>query len=203
MTTEKHYIPEIPALTNISRDEVTSPRSGYICDICSKSYAAVSKLNRHKLLHDQLKKEQYRCPTCSFTSSRNDHLQRHLLKHLETKNFVCSVPGCAKKFQTEKQLKRQQLESHFDPKKLFVCEYSSCGCHFRSEKQLLAHKSVAHSGALPLHCPEPSCLARFRFPSQLQRHCSIHNPVDKKRKYSESELDENIVKIATPSYQNQ
>lgn len=57
------------------------------CDMCDKSFADQTKLNRHKLSHLAVK--PFGCDICGARLSRQDHLKRHMYMHEVSHPLIC------------------------------------------------------------------------------------------------------------------
>ena len=57
------------------------------CDVCGRKFRTVSELNMHKKLHAN---EEHVCDICGFRCGLKKVLDRHMVVHDEVKHFQCS-----------------------------------------------------------------------------------------------------------------
>jgi len=72
------------------------PKLVHECEQCHKTFTFKSKLDRHLLVHSQLK--QYNCLYCSSSFSLPYNLSVHIRIHQGLKPYCCNFPGCGKAF---------------------------------------------------------------------------------------------------------
>lgn len=77
--------------------------------ICSRTFAQMSSLYKHRRVHD--KKRPYECafPDCGKTFSQISNLIRHKMLHSDDKPFECNL--CQKRFYTSSNMEAH-LKSH-------------------------------------------------------------------------------------------
>lgn len=75
-------------------------KRGFVCDICSKSFANPRQLYSHRSLHLG---KRYLCPHCGFRARSTANLRGHIKTKHEEKGFSCEV--CSKKFSSNTNLK--------------------------------------------------------------------------------------------------
>lgn len=59
----------------------------FICDTCGKTFAMKHLLQRHVLMHSEVK--PHKCDKCPKTYARRDQLTSHMYTHKEQKPYVC------------------------------------------------------------------------------------------------------------------
>ncbi|KAG5455139.1 Zinc finger protein plagl2 [Clonorchis sinensis] len=115
----------------------------YKCKVCDKSFQFKSKLERHRAIHDIIKR--YHCKLCDAKFNDPSAMRRHQkLQHSDEetmRNFrkhVC--PSCGKRF-----LYATDISNHLvvhTNEKHFVCEV--CGATFTVLSTLMRHKRAFH-----------------------------------------------------------
>ena len=70
----------------------------------------VSKLNRHKLSHNGVKKYVCNWTQCHKKYSTSHNLKLHLMAHRNEKPYVC--PQCQHRFTDNSQMKRHSKKVH-------------------------------------------------------------------------------------------
>ena len=83
--------------------EISNPIT---CKECKKTFKYKSKLIRHELVHNKIKK--FACCYCSKTFSLSYNLKVHVRIHTGQKPYKCKYPGCNKSF-----VQSNNLKSHF------------------------------------------------------------------------------------------
>ncbi|KAG8196422.1 hypothetical protein JTE90_009054 [Oedothorax gibbosus] len=138
----------------------------YSCGHCTKVFGDSRSLQRHTLVHSNLR--QYRCPVCSKSFTLNGDLTRHVRIHSGERPYACEV--CGRRFTLKGNL-MQHFRTHA-PEKQFAC--TICEKNYAQRDSLHRHIR-AHFGERPFECP--TCSKRFTLKGDLSRHVLIHSGV--------------------------
>lgn len=173
----------------------------FSCDVCDRKFDMKSKLETHKLSHDDNARNHI-CVTCNAAFKSVGNLHRHEATHVETKDFKC--PDCPKSFKTKISLKVHKETVHVDVKVFVQCPECNlivlettlrnhiknqhteegrdkpfkcidCDKLFRSETVGLRHWSAVHDPkprGVIYRCPD--CPEQFIRQRDLKEHSFIH-----------------------------
>ncbi|UXI22680.1 serine palmitoyltransferase 2-like [Sarcoptes scabiei] len=97
--------------SNSSKGFHSSPERPYKCNICSKSFPTIYKLNRHNYSHSGQRPFLCTWPNCSKRFNDNYHLKRHLNTHTGEKPYLCQFSGCSKRYSRSEDL-RHHSKTH-------------------------------------------------------------------------------------------
>lgn len=115
-------------------------KRGFVCDICSRSFANPRQLYSHRSLHLG---KRYLCPHCGYRARSTANLRGHVRTKHEEPSFHCDT--CEKKFSTNNNLKsHQRIHTGVTP---YECEI----CHekFKRLHHLNSHlQSKKHNDAM-------------------------------------------------------
>jgi uncharacterized Zn-finger protein len=70
----------IPKTTR-KRSAVDNRKRNFKCEICEKTFKCRRDLDRHTLVHTNIRK--FECHQCGFRFKRMDHMKDHIMKHLK------------------------------------------------------------------------------------------------------------------------
>lgn len=183
--------------------DVKQAKVGYVCEFegCSKSFARVDSMVRHRRTHTAIK--SYSCTfescdklfstsqglrahsrihsgeksfSCTFENcgkqfAQNDSLIAHQRIHTGLRPFVCPIETCKKSFSVSKSLIRHKL-SHISEKN-YVCEFNNCNKAFGHANLLVAHART-HTREKKIICEFDGCLAAFASSGELASHVRTH-----------------------------
>lgn len=85
-----------------------SKESLFLCDICSKAFKRSYNLNRHRLIHSELK--PFLCLDCDKTFADKGNLLKHNRTHVGKRPFPCDL--CGKSFTSSYNLLRHLKRLH-------------------------------------------------------------------------------------------
>lgn len=134
------------------------------CDVCGKTFSAVTKLGQHKLrIHD--KRPTDFCPLCDFATYTPDDLSRHNRRcHSGELRHVCS--HCDALFNSGIALRNHCRRAH----RLQVClSCKKCDFTCSSEGALKHHQQNGHA---EVKCP--TCQEDFQTKESLDVHRRTH-----------------------------
>ncbi|KAI4463056.1 deoxynucleoside kinase [Holotrichia oblita] len=149
------------------------------CNICLKTYPSFQSLQKHKIVHELLRKrcrnlrhkEQHKCKICNQVFNLYYSLRRHMYnKHY--KPFICETCGlrCS-----AKSVLVEHIRVHTGERP-FKCE--ACGKGFAQKSTLTVHIRCVHETAKPFVCE--ICGKTFAVNGSLTKHMRVHtNPVEK------------------------
>ena len=80
----------------------------YMCDRCGKAFKAKISLNRHRLIHTEVK--PYACDVCDKTFNQKNNLKTHQLVHTREKSHLCET--CGVSYGYKSMLKKHLLSHH-------------------------------------------------------------------------------------------
>lgn len=123
-----------PVITKIERSPPV--KKTFVCPVCNKIFASKSNLERHGVVHSDVK--PFQCVECKKMFSRRVHLERHKFLHMDQKPFNCEI--CKKGFtQKTHMLKHQYVHTGVKPFPCNLCEKT-----FARKESLNRHKLVIH-----------------------------------------------------------
>ncbi len=125
-------------------------------------------LNKHKLIHFDVKK--YKCDynECLKKYKTSVELKRHQKIHSGIKDLICDWNHCGKKFTESSSLRRHIKTFHSEENKL-KCNYHKCNQFFERKSQLKAHR-LMHLSKNKFVCDASECGQRFSRNDSLFRH---------------------------------
>lgn len=126
--------PQKKVVTKAATKVERSPpvKKTFICPVCNKLFASKSNLERHGVVHCDVK--PFQCVECKRMFSRKVHLERHKFLHMEHKPFNCEI--CKKGFTQKTHLaKHQYIHTGVKP---FPC--TACEKTFARKESLNRHK---------------------------------------------------------------
>jgi general transcription factor IIIA len=151
---------DTPDTTISSRLTSSSPRKKFPSELktlkcpydgCLKSFNRQSRLETHKLVHEN--KRPFVCaePGCGKDYHDKKHLTAHTkASHSNMRAHVCHWEGCGKKFLTSTRLKRH-IKGH-ENKVEFRCTEPDCTRVFRKHVTLERHILSDHLNKVPYPC---------------------------------------------------
>ena len=83
-------------------------KRGFVCDICSRSFANPRQLYSHRSLHLG---KRYLCPHCGYRARSTANLRGHVRTKHEEPSFHCDT--CEKKVFYKQQLEKSSKNSHW------------------------------------------------------------------------------------------
>lgn len=134
------------------------------CDMCSKTFGAVTKLRQHKMrIHD--KQPTHFCSLCDFSGYALDDVRRHNLRcHTGELGHACT--HCDSRFSSEIALKNHRKRVH----QLQVCfSCKQCDYTCSSEVMLKTHQQSKHCQVKCATCQES-----FETKENLEIHQRTH-----------------------------
>ncbi|XP_075214558.1 uncharacterized protein LOC142320541 [Lycorma delicatula] len=119
----------------VTKAEKSPPvKKTFACQICNKVFASKSNLERHGVVHSDVK--PFQCVECKRMFSRRVHLERHKFLHMDQKPFNCEV--CKKGFTQKTHLeKHQYVHTGVKPFECLICKKS-----FARKESLNRHKGI-------------------------------------------------------------
>lgn len=163
----KHF--SRPSLLTEHQQTVHQGIKPYKCNLCERSFAKKSHLERHLFSHSEVK--PFHCSHCEKSFTTRQQLKRHEITH--TKSFICPYDNCQESFYKHPQLRAHILAVH--EKKLTCPE---CGKTFQRPYRLRNHIAKHHNPEIesPYRCTFPGCSENFKTWSQLQAHTKHDHP---------------------------
>jgi len=139
-------------------------KDAFECPECHKGFAKKSALDRHSLVHAEVK--PYKCDKCEKSFMRGDSLAEHKNSaHGEgSRPFQCDK--CPRDFVSAKRL-REHKRSHERP---HAC--SKCARTFSQRHHLVQHE-LTHDESRQFECPE--CHVHFAKERMLKSHMTAHS----------------------------
>ncbi|KAJ9594403.1 hypothetical protein L9F63_014193 [Diploptera punctata] len=133
------------------------------CAICDKSFASLSELNTHLLVHNNAK--PFKCSRCNKSFVSKSTLNKHMKYH-PNKPFKCSL--CNRSFNNKADLNNHVLKHVKD--RPFKC--SVCNKSFPRNWDLSLHLRI-HTNEKPFQCA--ICNKSFARKVSLVKHTRVHN----------------------------
>ncbi|XP_013870984.1 gastrula zinc finger protein XlCGF8.2DB, partial [Austrofundulus limnaeus] len=156
-----------PQLSQVHQHKVEAKdvptQKSFRCDDCGKTFNKKAYLNKHKVIHREVK--LFGCELCGRRFSSQTYLSIHMRVHTGQKPFACDV--CEQRF-TQKSTLTSHMRIH-TRQKPFACDV--CEQRFSHKSTLNAHVRI-HTGQKPFVCDV--CEQRFSLKSNLNRHMKIH-----------------------------
>lgn len=158
-----------PSLLTEHQQSVHQGLKPFKCELCDRSFAKRSHLERHIHAHSQDK--PLHCSFCGKGFTTSQQLKRHEITH--TKSFKCPYEGCQECFYKHPQLRSHVMAVH---EKKLTCE--ACGKEFQRPYRLRNHIAKHHNPQVqnPYQCSHGGCTASFKTWSQLQAHIKNDHP---------------------------
>ncbi|KAI5640655.1 zinc-finger double domain-containing protein [Phthorimaea operculella] len=139
----------------------------YVCNTCGKSFKHKQLLQRHQLVHSQVRPYTCKVETCNASFKTKANLINHQLLHSGVKKFSCEI--CKHKFAHKTSL-TLHMRWHTGSKP-YGCKV--CGKSFSQKGNLSEHERI-HSGEKPYQCTV--CPRKFTTSSQYRLHARRHQP---------------------------
>ncbi|QLL33708.1 hypothetical protein HG536_0F00320 [Torulaspora globosa] len=158
-----------PSLLTEHQQAVHQGRKPFKCELCDRSFAKKSHLERH--LHAHAEDKPLHCSFCQKGFTTAQQLKRHEITH--TKSFKCPYEGCQECFYKHPQLRSHIMAIH---EKNLSCKV--CGKEFQRPYRLRNHMAKHHNPEVqnPYQCSHGSCASCFKTWSQLQAHIKNDHP---------------------------
>ncbi|QLQ78642.1 hypothetical protein HG537_0A08900 [Torulaspora globosa] len=158
-----------PSLLTEHQQTVHQGRKPFKCEICDRTFAKKSHLERHIHVHSENK--PLHCSFCHKGFTTAQQLKRHEITH--TKSFKCPYEGCQESFYKHPQLRSHIMAVH---EKNLSCKV--CGKEFQRPYRLRNHMAKHHNPEVenPYQCSHGSCTSCFKTWSQLQAHIKNDHP---------------------------
>lgn len=138
------------------------------CELCGKSFASSTSLQKHLEFACPLVPKQRRCRKCKILLYSTEDQNRHFETSKKCRQHICSV--CGDRFSTWKIKQRHMEEAHGIPKKVYPCP--ECGVVFKKPNNFRAHFKIVHTDE---HFECPSCERKFDTKYGLDRHMVVHS----------------------------
>ena len=172
----------------------------HICPICGKMCASNGNLQKHILVHSDVR--PYSCDICHRAFGAKRTLESHMLVHSDVRpTAVCDI--CGKSFKSLKYVKKHKLMKHSDANNQEECKI--CG-KVVSKFSMVQHVTIMHKvGKVSCHL----CGKTFAYKSLLKQHMDTHKegtphlcPLCNKGFKSEALLKKHVtVTHGTPDFQ--
>lgn len=138
------------------------------CELCGKSFASSTSLQKHLEFSCPFVPKQRRCRKCKTVLFSTEDQKRHFEMSRQCRQHLC--PVCGDRFSTWK-IKRSHMEQeHAIPKKVYPCP--ECGLVFKKPNKFRAHFKIVHTDE---HFNCPSCDRKFDTKYVLNRHMVVHS----------------------------
>ena len=123
----------------------------FSCNVCEKSFVAKVQLDKHSVIHNEVREKLIRCDLCEFCTDSRGNMRRHTNSHFPApKTLECN--DCAKLFGNKAHLERHHQIHNPSLKKKFNCE--KCSHSFSERYNLKQHIDFVHNKILKFVCKE-------------------------------------------------
>ncbi|XP_033209818.1 zinc finger protein 718-like [Belonocnema kinseyi] len=129
--------------THITVSHLKTSKPRHNCNKCSRSYASVHGLNRHKSIEHALVVRKFICDFCGFKTNLKSSLSRHIIaSHLMTSKTRHHCNECSKSYVWLSALNQHKRLVHSEFKPNFFCHY--CEHKTNQKSSLLRHIALRH-----------------------------------------------------------
>lgn len=142
--------------------------SQYTCELCGKSFATSTSLQKHIEFACSFVPKQRRCRKCKVPLYSLEDQKKHFETSKNCRQHLCYV--CGERFSNWKQKRHHMEEAHGIPKKVYPC--LECGVVFKKPNSFRSHFQIVHTDK---HFECPSCERKFASKSLLDRHKVAHS----------------------------
>lgn len=138
------------------------------CELCGKSFATSTSLQRHLEFACPLVPKQKRCRKCKVILNSSEDQKKHFEISVNCRQHLCSV--CGERFSNWKLKINHMERTHGVPKKAYPCP--ECGLVFKKPNKFRSHFKIVHTHE---HFDCPSCARKFDSKYYLDRHMVVHS----------------------------
>lgn len=154
-------------IRNLSR-HIQEHFSQCTCELCGKSFATSTSLQKHKEFACPFVAKQRRCRKCKIVLYSPEDYKKHLEMSKNCRQHICTV--CGERFSSWKMKRQHMEEAHEIPKKIYTCP--ECGLIFKKSNKFREHFKILHTNE---HFECPSCERKFDSKYVLDRHMVVHS----------------------------